>query len=220
MKIKWSAVFLWCWTGRQSDGAIGGKFLFADHSQTGLTIRCRLLQRNCRRTFVFCRAMWIPLDGTMKNQELILGKSNKEISIIDKGLEMEGRIFSSGSIIVKGRIKGSIDGDTVIIAEGGVVQADARVKNMTIDGRFVGDMVVTDKLVILSKGRCAGSVTCKTLVVEAGGGLNAQVSYLSSGGKGEKPEPKAIDGKPHAKGALPPGTAQSSSQANRQTNGK
>jgi cytoskeletal protein CcmA (bactofilin family) len=134
-----------------------------------------------------------------------LGKSNKEISIIDKGLEMEGHISSKGSIIVKGKVKGTIDGDTLIIAQEGIVEADARVKNMTVDGRFDGEVVATEKLVILSKGSCAGTIKCKILVVEAGGGLNAKVSYFPSNENGGKPERKAIDEKPRTNGALLPG---------------
>ena len=125
-----------------------------------------------------------------------MGKENKEISIIDAGLEMEGRISSRGSIIVKGKVSGTIEGNTVIVAQEGIVEANACVKNMTVDGRFIGEVIATEKLIILSRGSCTGTVKCKNLIVEPGGGLNASVSHFSSHETDTNLAPKALEDAP------------------------
>lgn len=111
-----------------------------------------------------------------------MGKKNsKNLSIIDKELKIEGSISSSGKLIIKGQVTGIIDGDVVIIAEGGQVNSSGtNVSSMTIGGSFQGEVTATKELIILATGTCAGKVECKDLIVENGGILNAEVSCKTS----------------------------------------
>lgn len=111
-----------------------------------------------------------------------MGKKNtKNLSIIDKELKIEGSISSTGKLIIKGQIHGTIDGDVVIIAEDGNVSSSAtKVSSITIGGNFQGEVSASKELIILSTGRCAGKVECKDLIVENGGILNAEVSCKTS----------------------------------------
>ncbi len=103
------------------------------------------------------------------------GKS-KVFSIIDKGLTVEGALSSKGQLVIKGTVKGSLEGDTVVIAEEGAAYIEAKTVRMTIGGLFEGRLEASEELVILSTGKCSGTVVCKNLVIEAGGILNAEVS--------------------------------------------
>jgi cytoskeletal protein CcmA (bactofilin family) len=77
---------------------------------------------------------------------------------------------------VRGSVKGNLHGDIVIIAEEGVVRAQASVSQITIGGTFDGELNASNKLTILSTGNCSGKITCKTFEVESGGILNAAVN--------------------------------------------
>ncbi len=103
---------------------------------------------------------------------------NKKFSIIDEGLTIEGAVNDHGNLIVKGIIKGSLDGEIIVITEEGTVLADTRAKNLTISGRFEGHLNVSQKLIIMSKGYCSGEIVCRDLVVETGGILDARISRL------------------------------------------
>ncbi len=105
----------------------------------------------------------------------------KEISIIDKELKIDGSVVSKGTLIIKGVIKGTLAGETVVIAQGGEVYAETKTSSMTIGGKFEGDISATKELIILSTGNCTGKVDCKNLTVENGGILNASVNYVGSG---------------------------------------
>jgi cytoskeletal protein CcmA (bactofilin family) len=108
-------------------------------------------------------------------------KESKNLSIIDKELKIEGSISSSGKLIIKGQVTGTIDGDVVIIAEDGKVNSsETKVSSITIGGNFQGDVTASKELIILSTGTCAGKVECKDLIVENGGVLNAEVSCKTS----------------------------------------
>ena len=106
----------------------------------------------------------------------MVGIKSKNISIIDQEATVEGAFSCKGRLVIKGAVKGTLIGDTVIIAEEGAVYADTKAESITIGGIFVGEIKDADELIILSTGNCSGKVTCKDLVVEAGGILNAEVT--------------------------------------------
>ncbi|MCA1792308.1 MAG: polymer-forming cytoskeletal protein [Desulfobacteraceae bacterium] len=107
-----------------------------------------------------------------------MGKKNtKNLSIIDQELKIDGSISSSGKLIIRGRVTGTIDGDVVIIAKDGQVNSSATtVSSITIGGNFQGELTASKELIILRTGNCAGKVECQDLIVENGGILNAEVS--------------------------------------------
>ena len=111
-----------------------------------------------------------------------MGKKDREnLSIIDKELKIEGSISSTGKLIIKGQVTGTIDGDIVIIAEDGLVNSSlTKVSSLTIGGNFKGEVLATKELIILATGTCAGKVECQDLIVENGGILNADVSCKTS----------------------------------------
>lgn len=105
----------------------------------------------------------------------------QNLSIIDKELKIDGSISSTGKLIIKGQVTGTIEGDAVIIAEDGIVNSSStRVASITIGGRFQGEISASKELIILATGICAGKVECKDLIVENGGVLNAEVSCKTS----------------------------------------
>ena len=104
---------------------------------------------------------------------------SKEFSIIDKDLTVEGNLFSKGKLVIKGTVRGKLDGETVIIAKEGAVYAETNVASMMVAGLFEGDVKASKELVILSTGKCSGKVVCKDLVIEAKAIVNAQVRCIS-----------------------------------------
>lgn len=104
---------------------------------------------------------------------------SKKFSIIDEGFTVEGMVVGKGRLVIKGTVKGSVNGDNVVIAEEGSVYAEAKANEMTIGGLFDGEIEVEKALVVLSTGKCSGKIKCGDLVVEAGASLNASVSCTS-----------------------------------------
>jgi len=110
-----------------------------------------------------------------------VSETGKNISIIDSGLTVDGTISCQGELIVKGTIKGQLDGETVVIAEEGAIYAETKVDRITIGGTFEGNLKVARDLTILATGKCGGTVACHDMTFEAGGRLNADVTCVSAG---------------------------------------
>lgn len=100
------------------------------------------------------------------------------ISIIDKGLTIDGVISSQGRLIIKGTVKGTINGDIVVIAREGAVYADTKAARMTVGGEYRGELLASEELIVLETGNCSGKIVCRDLVVEVGGILNGNIACV------------------------------------------
>ena len=104
-----------------------------------------------------------------------MGDKRSDISIIDEGLKINGVFSYKGRLIVNGMIEGTITGENLVIAEGGVVVANVNVHSVSVGGKFEGELTASNEVVILPTGICSGKFLCKSLVVEAGGLINGDV---------------------------------------------
>lgn len=106
---------------------------------------------------------------------------NGEVTIVGTGARLEGNVVSAGSLRIDGQVKGQInaDGDVTLSAQS-QVEADIRAQNVSIAGRFTGNIVVKDKAHLARGGRIDGNITSKTLVVEEGGVFHGQ-SIMDAG---------------------------------------
>jgi cytoskeletal protein CcmA (bactofilin family) len=99
-----------------------------------------------------------------------------KFSIIDIGMTVDGSLVGKGNLVVKGAVKGTLNGESVVISEEGHIAADTHAQTMTVGGTFEGRLETDGQLVILATGKCSGEVICGDLVVEAGGRLDATVN--------------------------------------------
>ncbi len=110
------------------------------------------------------------------------------LSIIDKGLKVEGTLNAEGKLIIAGVLEGTLIGNAVVTVEGSRVVAHAKVREMIIAGDFEGDVTAYESLRILQTGNFGGNIICKSLSLEAGGKLNGNVRPLE--GKNHLSVPK------------------------------
>ncbi|MBW1865959.1 MAG: polymer-forming cytoskeletal protein [Deltaproteobacteria bacterium] len=106
----------------------------------------------------------------------------KKLSIVEKGLTIEGSVSFKGQLIINGTVKGALAGDHVVITEDGVVEAETRASFITIGGVFRGRLTVSGKFVLLSTGVCSGIVECQEMELEPGGVLNGEISCEQTAG--------------------------------------
>ena len=107
-----------------------------------------------------------------------MGNKTSIISIIDKGLIVDGAISSRGKLIIKGTVKGTINGDIVIIAREGAVYANTKAARMTVGGKYEGELLVSEEMIVLQTGNCSGKIVCRNLIVEVGGVLNGEIACV------------------------------------------
>jgi len=101
--------------------------------------------------------------------------TDSEVTIVGAAAKLEGTVVSAGSLRIDGQVKGHIqaDGD-VTLSPQSQVDADIRAQNVSVAGRFKGNVVVKGKTHLARGGRIEGNITSKTLVVEEGGIFHGQ----------------------------------------------
>jgi len=116
----------------------------------------------------------------MDTKGAIMLEKTTGLSIIDKGLKVEGILSAEGKLIVGGAVEGTLIGDEVVIAPGSRVVAQARVREMVISGDFEGEVRAYESLRIMPTGNFCGHIVCKSLSLQAGGTLNGSVKPLEA----------------------------------------
>ena len=106
---------------------------------------------------------------------------NGEVTIVGAGARLEGNVVSAGNLRIDGQVKGQINADgDVALSPQSQVEADIRAQNVSVAGRFRGNVVVKGKAQIARGGRVDGNITSKTLVIEEGAVFHGQ-SIMDAG---------------------------------------
>jgi cytoskeletal protein CcmA (bactofilin family) len=109
---------------------------------------------------------------------------NGEVTIVGAGARLDGNVVSAGSLRIDGQVKGQINAEgDVTLSPQSQVEADVRAQNVTVAGRFKGNIIVKGKAHLARGGRIDGNITSKTLVVEEGGIFHGQ-SIMDAAGSG------------------------------------
>jgi len=104
-----------------------------------------------------------------------MAEQDGEVTIVGQGAKLEGTVVSAGSLRIDGQVKGQINADgDVALSPQSQVEADIRAQNVSVAGRFKGNLVVKGKAHLARGGRIEGNITSKTLVVEEGGVFHGQ----------------------------------------------
>jgi len=101
--------------------------------------------------------------------------SSSEVTVIGQGARLEGSVVSAGSLRIDGQVKGKItaDGD-VSLSSQSQVEADINATNVTVGGKFKGNVNAKVRAELSKGGRVDGNITSKTLVVSEGAIFNGQ----------------------------------------------
>jgi len=110
---------------------------------------------------------------------------NDEVTIVGTGARLEGNVVSAGNLRIDGQVKGQINADgDVVLSPQSQVEADIRSQNVSVAGRFKGNILVKGKAHLARGGRIDGNITSKTLVVEEGGIFHGQSNMDAGAGSG------------------------------------
>ncbi|MBU2494453.1 MAG: polymer-forming cytoskeletal protein [Bacteroidetes bacterium] len=108
-----------------------------------------------------------------------MAKNNKEysspedVSILSRGIKIEGNIFSEGNIRIDGKVTGNVEtSSNLTLGEHSDLNGEIKAKNITISGKVEGTLFTSEKLVLESKSLVIGDISCKILVVESGAKFN------------------------------------------------
>jgi cytoskeletal protein CcmA (bactofilin family) len=110
-----------------------------------------------------------------QQEERRMAEQSSEVTIVGAGARLEGNVVSAGSLRIDGQVKGQINAEgDVTLSPQSQVEADIRAQNVSVAGKFTGNLIVKGKAHLARGGRIDGNITSKTLVVEEGGVFHGQ----------------------------------------------
>lgn len=112
----------------------------------------------------------------------------EEVSIISKGVKIDGNLFSGGNVRIDGTVNGnvSINGN-LTIGDASEIEGEIKAKNITMNGKVFGKIVTSEKLKLESKAHLKGDLITKYLIIEEGAFFEGS-SHMNNGKLPEQKE--------------------------------
>ncbi len=108
------------------------------------------------------------------------GDSLEDVSIISKGVNIEGKLKSDGNVRIDGIIKGNVSvHGNLTLGETAEITGDVKAENITLCGKILGTVTANDKIVLENKSILKGDLISKVLVVEPGALFDGKCSMSS-----------------------------------------
>ena len=90
-------------------------------------------------------------------------------SVIDQGCELEGRLVFTGTLVLNGKFHGQvISSDTLIVGEGGDLEADIEVGVIIVSGKIRGHVTARERVELRRSASMYGDIVTPVLVLEEG----------------------------------------------------
>jgi cytoskeletal protein CcmA (bactofilin family) len=104
------------------------------------------------------------------------------IAVIGPSITIKGEIHGGESVLVEGRVEGtvSLNGHQFIVGEDGQVAADVHAREVEVRGQLNGDIRSTEKVLICASGKVRGNVHSPRVVLEDGCQFKGSVDMDSS----------------------------------------
>ncbi len=117
---------------------------------------------------------------TPPNEKTTAPEYQTKVSVLGSGIALQGELSGQEDIIVRGQFRGKINlaGNDLMVAEGGLVEAEVRVRNITVRGEVTGNIIAAGKISIESTGRVKGDLSASVVSIEDGAQFKGAVKVL------------------------------------------
>jgi len=104
------------------------------------------------------------------------------VADIGKSITIKGDLSGDEDLVLDGRIEGRVElsDHHLTIGPNGHIQAELVAREVTINGRVVGNVTATERVEIGASGRLDGDVAAPRLLVQEGAQLNGSVTMKTS----------------------------------------
>lgn len=131
-----------------------------------------------------------PMSADAESRRLVIGRD----------ICLNGEITACDKLVVEGRAEVVLtDAGAIEVAPGGFFKGTATVDEADISGRFEGELIARDRLIVRSGGRISGAIRYGRIVIESGGEISGDMQTLdgfeTDGGAdtGDAPEAGAAE---------------------------
>ncbi len=107
------------------------------------------------------------------------GDSESRRLIVGRDIQLNGEITACDKLVVEGHVQVNLPGARVLeISPSGLFKGTAEVDEADISGRFDGELIARERLIIRAGGRVRGTVRYGKIVIESGGEIAGDMQTL------------------------------------------
>ena len=93
--------------------------------------------------------------------------SDPAVAVITEGSHLDGTCTFSGSVVIAGSIKGTIEASgTLSVARAGRVEARLRAPIVIVEGEVLGSIAATERIELREHARVRGDLETPALIIE------------------------------------------------------
>jgi cytoskeletal protein CcmA (bactofilin family) len=105
---------------------------------------------------------------------------------VGRGITLSGEVTSCDKLLIEGSVEATLTNCRIIeIAESGVFKGSTTIEEAEVCGRFEGDLVVHNRLLIKATGRVSGTIRYGQIEIERGGQILGNIQAQSSSEAGD-----------------------------------
>ena len=115
------------------------------------------------------RRMDRPMGGDNDGKRLVVGRD----------IRLSGEITACDKLVVEGHVEVSLPGARGLeVSQTGYFKGNADVEEADISGRFEGELIARDRLVVRAGGKISGVIRYGRIVIESGGEISGDMQTL------------------------------------------
>jgi cytoskeletal protein CcmA (bactofilin family) len=115
--------------------------------------------------------------------------SSSTVTLVARTSHVEGEIKGAGEVHIEGTVKGKLDcSSSVLVAEGGKVEAEVKAETITIAGKLKGDAIASQKIELTPTAEVEGDITAPRILIREGATFEGQV-FMTGKKSAKAPEP-------------------------------
>lgn len=99
-----------------------------------------------------------------------MGKRDEMTAFLGKDTNFKGKLTFHGTVRIDGHFEGEISSTngTLIIGEGGLVEANVHISCVVVSGEMRGDVIADKRIDIFEPGKVFGNIQAPTIVIDEG----------------------------------------------------
>lgn len=134
-----------------------------------------------------CKDTWQSTRGTqdwqytglqLEEAQMESRTTRKDSLMVGEGVLLEGKVTTSGSVDIRGILKGEIKADSVHVWESGTIEGSVFANSMEVEGSVSSNVFISGELSVRASGVVSGAISYQRIEIEKGAIVRGKLSCV------------------------------------------